>query len=159
MRNGTVLDLRRRDMANDELEQRRHAPVLGPGGIGCHPALLGRAVEDGEIELLLGRVQRREQVEHLVGDLGRAGVGAVDLVNDHDGAKPHFERLRHHEFGLRQRPLGGVDQHQSAVDHIEDALDLAAEIGVAGRIDDIDPRIVPDQRGCLGENGNAPLAL
>ena len=75
------------------------------------------------------------------------------------GLKPHFERLRHHEFGLRQRPLGGVDQHQRAVDHIEDALDLAAEIGVAGRIDDVDPGVVPNQRGRLGEDGDAALAL
>ena len=75
------------------------------------------------------------------------------------GSQPHLERLRHHELGLRQRPLGGVDQHQCAIDHIEDALDLAAEIGVARRIDDIDPGVVPNQRGRLGENGDAALAL
>ena len=61
---------------------------LGPAAVGRHPALLGRAVEDREIELLLGRVERREQVEHLVGDLGRTGVGAIDLVDDHDGPSP-----------------------------------------------------------------------
>ena len=75
------------------------------------------------------------------------------------GLQAHLERLRHHEFGLRQRPLGGVDQHQGAVHHIENALDLAAEIGVAGRVDDIDPGVVPDQRGRLGEDGDAALAL
>ena len=75
------------------------------------------------------------------------------------GLQPHLERLGDHEFGLRQRPLGGVDQHQGAVNHVEDALDLAAEIGVARRIDDIDPGVVPDQRGRLGEDGDAALAL
>ena len=64
-----------------------------------------------------------------------------------------------HELGLRQRPFGGVDQHQRAVHHVEDALDLAAEIGVAGRVDDVDPGVLPDQRGRLGEDGDAALAL
>ena len=56
-------------------------------------------------------------------------------------------------------PFGGVDQHQRAVHHVEDALDLAAEIGVAGRIDDIDAGVLPDDRGRLGQDGDAALAL
>ena len=71
-------------MANDQVEQRRHALVLRSGGVGRHPALLGRAVEDREVELLLARVERGEQVEHLVGDLGRPRVRPVDLVDDDD---------------------------------------------------------------------------
>ncbi len=64
-----------------------------------------------------------------------------------------------HELGLRQRTLGGVDQHQRAVDHVQDALDLAAEIGVARRVDDVDAGVVPEDRGRLGEDGDAALAL
>ena len=146
-------------MADDEIEQRRHALVFGPLGTGRHPALLGRAVQDREIELLLGRIQRREQVENLVGDFGGAGVGAIDLVDDDDGFQPHLERLDDDEFGLRQRPFGGVDQDQRAVDHVEDALDLAAEIGVAGGVDDVDAGVLPDQRSGLGQDGDAPFAL
>ena len=40
--------------------------------------------------------------------------------------------LGEHELGLRHRAFGGVDQQEHAVDHAEDALDLAAEVGVAG---------------------------
>ena len=103
-----------------------------------HPALLGRAVEDREVELLVGRVERGEQVEHLVEHFGRPRVRAVDLVDHDDRLEAELERLGDHELGLRQRALGGVDQHQRAVDHVEDALDLAAEIGVARRVDDVD---------------------
>ena len=91
--------------------------------------------------------------------IGRPRVGAVDLVDDDDGLEPDLERLGHHELGLRQRPFGGIDQHQSAIDHVEDALDLAAEIGVARRVDDIDARVLPEDRGHLGEDGDAALAL
>ncbi len=121
--------------------------------------MLGRAIEDREIELFLGRVERREQVEHRVGDFGRPGIGAIDLVDDDDGLQAHLERLGDDEFGLRQRAFGGIDQHQRAVHHVENALDLAAEIGVAGRVDDIDPGVLPDQRGGLGEDGDAALAF
>ena len=153
------LDRRRGDVTDHEVEQRRHPLVLGACWIGRHPALLGGAVKDGEIELLFGRIERGEQIEDLVGDFARAGVGAVDLVDEHDGLETHFQRLGDDEFRLRQRSLGGIDQHQSAIDHVEDALDLAAEIGMAGRVDDIDARVLPDERGRLGEDGDATLPL
>ena len=53
----------------------------------------------------------------------------------------------------------GIDQHQRAIHHVEDALDLAAEIGVAGGIDDVDAGVFPLHRGRLGQNGDAALAL
>ena len=146
-------------MADDEVEQRRHALVLGALGGGRHPALLGGSVENGEIELLFAGVERGEQVEHRIGDFRRPGIGAIDLVDDDDGLQPHLERLGDHELGLRQRPFGGVDQDQGAVHHVKDALDLAAEIGMAGRIDDIDAGVLPDQRGGLGQDRDAALAL
>ena len=67
--------------------------------------------------------------------------------------------LDDHELGLRQRAFGGVDQHQRAVDHAEDALDLTAEVGVARRVDDVDAGVVPQDRCRLGEDGDAALAL
>ncbi len=60
---------------------------------------------------------------------------------------------------MRQRALGRVHQHQRAVDHVENALDLAAEVGVAGSIDDIDAGVFPDHRSRLGQDGDAALAL
>ena len=92
---------------------------------------------------------------HLV----RAGVGAVHLVDHHDRMQPAGQRLADHELGLRQHALGGVHQHDGAVHHVQDALDLAAEIGVAGGVDDVDAGAVPDHRGALGEDGDAALAL
>ena len=132
---------------------------FGPSGRFRHPALLGRAVQNRKIELLLAGVERREQIEHLVDDFGRARVGAVDLVDDDDRLQADLQRLGDHELGLRQRAFGGIDQHQRAVDHVEDALDLAAEIGVARRIDDVDAGVLPLHRCRLGENGDAALAL
>ena len=132
---------------------------FGPVGRARHPALLGRAVEDGKVELLVGGVERGEEIEDLVDDLARPRVGLVDLVDADDRLQADLQRLADHELGLRHRPFGRVDQHDRAVDHRQDALDLAAEIGVAGRVDDVDAHVLPHDRGRLGENGDAALAL
>jgi hypothetical protein len=145
-------------MAQDQVEQRRHVVLRAVRLLG-HPAFLGRAVEDREIELLFVGIERGEEVEHVVDDFLVALVGPVDLVDGDDRLQADLEGLRQHELGLRHRPFGGVHQQHGAVDHVEDALDLAAEIGVAGGVDDVDAHVVPGHRRDLGENGDAALAL
>ena len=151
-------DLGRLDVLEHQVEQRRHV-LFRPVGRIRHPALLGRAVDDREVELLVGGVERGEQVEALVDDFARPRVGLVDLVDADDRPQADLQRLADDELGLRHRPFGGVDQHDRAVDHRQDALDLAAEIGVAGRVDDVDAHVLPHHRGRLGEDGDAALAL
>ena len=56
-------------------------------------------------------------------------------------------------------PSLGVDEQQHAVDHREAPLDLAAEVGVAGRVDDVDLHAAVPDRGVLGEDRDALLAL
>ena len=70
-----------------------------------------------------------------------------------------LERLAQHEAGLRQRALGRVDEQQHAVDHRQPALDLAAEVRVPGRVDDVELRVAVLDRGVLGEDRDALLAL
>ena len=60
---------------------------------------------------------------------------------------------------MRLRALGGIDDQQHAIDHLHDALDLAAEVGVAGGIDDVDGVAAPVDRGVLGLDGDALFAF
>ena len=92
-------------------------------------------------------------------DLVRPGIGAVDLVHHHDRVEAAGQRLADHELGLRQHPLGGVHQHDGAVHHVQDALHLAAEIGVAGGVYDVDSDVFPGHRGAFGQDRDAALAL
>ena len=124
-------------MADDRLEQRRQvalADVVGEARIAGAAA----GVERREIELLVIGLEVEEQLEHLVEHFGGARVGAVDLVDDDDRLEAERKRLAGDELGLRHRAFGGIDQQDDAVDHRQDALDLGAEIGVAGRVDDVD---------------------
>ncbi len=145
-------------MRQDQLEERREIAARR-GQIGDRPAAAARGEHGREIELRLGRVEDGEEVEDLVVDLARPRVRAVDLVDHDDRAQALAQRLAEHELGLRHRPFGGVDQHQDAVDHAEDALDLAAEIGVARGVDDVDAHAAPHDRGAFRQDRDAALAL
>ena len=68
-------------------------------------------------------------------------------------------RPSQHEARLRQRAFGGVDQQERAVGHHQRALDLAAEVGVAGRVDDVDLHVLVANAAVLRENRDAALAL
>ena len=106
--------------------------------------------------VVVNKVDRPD--EHFLG----AAVLAVDLVDHDDRLESQRERLAGDELGLRHRPFGAVDQQDHPIDHRQDALDLAAEIGVAGGIDDVDVGggavvVVPLDAGALGQDGDPAL--
>ena len=75
------------------------------------------------------------------------------------GGSLRFERLHQHVARLRQRTFARVDQQHDAVDDLQRALDFAAEVAVAGRVDDVDLDVVIADAGGLGQNRDAALAL
>ena len=127
---------RRRDRGQERLEQRQQVGahlVLGQR----RPALAGAAIDDRELDLLLVGIEIEEEVVDLRDDFGDARVRAVDLVDHEDDREALRERLAQHEARLRQRTFGGVDQEDYTVDHGQAALDFTAEVGVAGRVDEV----------------------
>ena len=52
-----------------------------------------------------------------------------------------------------------INEEDHTVDHAENPLHLATEIGVSRGIDDIDVIVTPGNRSVLGKNGNTPLFL
>ena len=128
-------------------------------GVGRRPTRARVRVDDRELDLVLVGAEVDEQLVRLVDDLRDARVGPVDLVDDEDHRQVRFERLAQHEARLRQRPFARVDEQEHAVDHREPALDLAAEVGVTGRVDDVERDVAVPHRGVLGEDRDALLAL
>ena len=100
-----------------------------------------------------------EQIEHLIENILRSGAVTVDFVDDDHRPEPVVEGLAQHEAGLRHRPLKGVDEQQAAIGHFEDPLDLAAEVGMAWRIDEVDAYVPVPDRDVFGQDGDAALAL
>ncbi len=159
--------MRHGNRVDDGVEQRPQI-LAGLVQVGGRRPQLGVGVEHGKVELVFGRVEVDEQVVDLVQHFLRARVGTVDLVDDQDRRQLGFQRLAQHVARLRQRAFAGVHQQHHAVHHLERALDFAAEVAVAGRVDDVDldfgsvarawRRMVEDG-GVLGQDGDAALAL
>ncbi len=152
------IDVRRRAMFHDGFEQGLHV-ALAHRRFQSREAAQCRGINDGEIQLFVGCAQTIEQVEGLIQHPARPRFVAVDLVDDHDRPQPMFEGLLRYKTRLRHGAIDRIDEQQHTVDHGEHALDLAAEIGVPRRIDDVDAIVAPGDRGILGENRDAALAL
>ena len=112
-----------------------------------------------ELELLVVRAEIRHQVEAVVVSLLGIGTGAVDLVHDNHDGKARLDSVAQHEARLGHGTLECVDEKQRAVSHLEDALDLAAEVGMARGVDDVDLHALVLDGDVLRQNGDAALAL
>ena len=146
------------DVLEDAVEQIgdvccRLLPVLG------HPALLCRAVDNGEVELILRCIEVAHEVEHHLIHLFGAAVGLIDFVDDDDRLQANLQGFLQHEARLRHRSFEGIDEQQAAVGHVQDALHLAAEVRVARRVDDVYLRVLVVDADVLREDGDASLAL
>ena len=75
------------------------------------------------------------------------------------GFSPSFSALESTNLVCGITDFGRVHQQHHAIHHREDALYLAAEIGMARRVHGVDARAVPFDRGAFGQNGDAALAL
>src|SRR5690625_1191530 len=87
------------------------------------------------------------------------GIAPVYLVDYNERLEPDLQVLPGHEPGLWHLTLCRIDEEDHPIDHPEDSLDLAAEIGVTRGIDDIDLMIAPPDRGVLRDDRDPPLPL
>ena len=155
VRRGDVLQQRFEDGENVR------ARLLKLPGRGTGPAA---GVEDREIEGLVVGAQFDEEVEYFIEHGMGPGVGAVDFVDDDDRAKLVLECFFENEAGLGHRALGGVHQEEHAVGHAENAFDFAAEVGVAGGVDEVDLDGLAVGAGVIdgdvfGQNGDSAFAF
>ena len=153
------IDRGRRRVRDDDFEKRVHAgspaPLLRCMGVAAER---GR-VHHGEVELPLARPEPVEEVEGAVQHPLRAGAVAVHLVDGDDGVETPPERLLGHEAGLGHGALHRVHEQEHRIDHREHPFHLAAEVGVTGRVDDVDAPPPPVDRRGLGKDRDAALAL
>ena len=150
--------LRARHLFDDHLKQGGHVGA-GSGGVQGGIAVPGGGIAHGEVQLVVVGAQFNEQVQHLVHHFCGTGAGPVDLVEHHQGLLAQGQRLFQNEPGLGHTALEGVHQQQHAVHHLQHALHLAAKVGVAGGVHNVDLDIVIHHRRILGQDGDAPLPL
>ena len=119
----------------------------------------GVGVEHRKIQLVFGGFQVDEKIVDFVEDFRSARIAAIDFVEHNNGQKMSVERLLQYVARLRQWAFARVHQQQDAIDHFQRALDFSAEITVAGRVDDIDLRVLIEERRVFRQDGDAALAF
>ena len=153
-----AIDGGRRDVGDDGFKERGHVTTADVG-IVAGVAVQARGVNDGEVELFVGGAEAVKEVKGFVQYPVGTRAGAVDFVDDDDGMQSHVEGFLGDEAGLWHRAIHGVHQQENAVNHGEDALDFAAEVGVSGGIDDVDLVVFPADGGVFRHDGDAAFAF
>src|ERR1700722_2450523 len=149
---------RRGDTFHDGLKQRKQILRAVPD-LPVRDTLARIRVDDRKIKLVFGGVQIDKQIIDFVEHFFGARIRAVDLVQHDHRRQLGRQRFLQYIARLRQRPFAGVDEHHNAIHHAQCALDFAAKIAVAGRVNNVDLRVVKKKRGILRENGDPALAL
>ena len=75
------------------------------------------------------------------------------------GRRPHSNALRSTKRVCGSGPSAASTSSRHAVGHLQDAFDLAAEVGVARRVDDVDLGAADVQGDVLGQDGDAAFAF
>jgi hypothetical protein len=141
-------------MAGEQIGQRGGEVDVGlavrrePGGAGAEPAC--RAHRDDGRRQPLGDAPQHALVR---------GATTVDLVHEDEGGDAQPLQRPHQHAGLRLHTLDGGDDQHRAVEHAQDPFDLGDEIGVAGRVDQVDRDAVDDERHDGGLDRDAALPL
>ena len=152
------IDIGSGDFLENRVEQRNHVHVAVISLV-TGIAVNGRSVDDGEVKLFVGSAKFDHQIEHLVDGAFRVGVGTVDLVHDDDDAQAAFQSMGQNETRLRLGALVSVNDEQCAIGHVQNALDLAAEVGMARGVDDVDLHALVRNSNVLGKDGDAALTF
>ena len=155
------IDLGSGHVVDNHVEQRIHVHVAIIGvkaGKAVHSACVNHVLH-GEFELFVGSAQVGHEVEAVVIRLLGIGTRAVDLIDDDHDRKAGVDGMTQHEPGLGHRTLKRIDQQQGTIRHAQHALDLAAKIGMARGIKNVNLHALVLDGDVLGQDGDAALAL
>ncbi len=154
---------RRRNVVDNRIENRTHR-LAGNIQIGRGPTLTGGSVNDGKIQRLIIGVKLHQQIEYFINHIMRPGIGTIHLIDHHHRTQFILQSLIQHKPRLRHRPIERIHQQQHPIGHFQYPLHLAAKIGVAGRVNDVDFIFNALRRGIINsaifaENRNAAFPL
>ncbi len=104
-----------------------------------------------------GQLDRRHAGPEGLADLGQGAVEvgplAVELVDDDDPGHPELRGGPPGVLGLRLHTVGGADDDHGQVDVGQRGHHLAGEVGVPGRVEQVDLDPVDREGGQAGRDG------
>ena len=151
------------------LDVRRHDPLVAFREHLGHPSaergvLSAREGEGGgaRAERVRGS-DRYDRLRQALGDVPHhtlvAGAGSVDLVHEHERRNAQPLQGTHQDAGLRLHALDGRDHEDRAVEHAQHTFHLRNEVGMAGRVDQVDLHVLQRERRDGRPDRDAALPL
>ena len=101
--------------------------------------------------------RRRQSIGDLLQNAIGIGSGAVGLVHEDQRRDAQPLQRAHQQRRLRLHALDGRDHEHDAVQDFQHAVDLRDEVGVAGRIDQVDRDVVDRERHDGGSDRDPTL--
>ena len=121
--------------------------------------LTAGAEQHGRIKLILGGVQIQQKFQNLIHNLVDTLVGTIDLINHNDNTMTQLQSFAQNKTGLRHGAFGGIHQQNNAVDHLQNTFNLAAKVGVARGINNINFGVFILDSRVFCQNGNSALSF
>ena len=148
MKSAVKLSLGSGNFADNSVEQRLHISACFVVILGCVAVARG-SVNYREFKLILVGAELDKEVENLVDYFLGTRAGTVDFVEHNQRLFAEAESLFEHESRLGHTALKSVYEQNNAVYHLQNTLNLAAEIGVSGGVHDVDFNSVVKHGGGL----------
>ena len=146
---------------DNHVEKREHV-VIVIIWIKASVAVNARSKDDvlhGELKLLIGCAKVHHKVKRIVDNSLWTSAVAVNLVNNHHDRKTCINGVTQNKARLWHRTLSCIDQQKRTVSHLQNTLYLAAEVGVARGINNVNLDALVLNRDILCQNSNSALTL
>ena len=127
--------------------------------VSTHPVIFGRAVDNGEVQLIFRCIKAEHQVKNHFVYFVRAAVGLIYLINHHNGFQTDFQCLLQNETGLWHRAFESIYQQNTAISHIQHTLNFATEVAVSRSINYINFGAVVVDGNVFGKNRYTTFAF
>ena len=92
-------------------------------------------------------------------NLINACVATVNFVDDNDGLQVQFQSLLQDKASLGHWPFNRIDEQDTAISHVQNALNLTAEVSMSRSVDNIDLDTTIDDSSIFSENGDTALTF
>ena len=146
------------DIVLDRLKQRLQIDTFHIRAVTGSACSAG-AEKHRAVELFVGGPEIHEKLKDLIDDFCDTSIGAIHLIDHDDEHQAELQRSGENESRLRHGTFCRVHKEENTVCHLQNAFHLAAEIGVSGRVDDVDLDVFIHTGAVFGEDRNASLAL
>ena len=88
----------------------------------------------GTFQLFVIGVKLYKKIKNFIRDFIKSGVGSIYFINHNNNTMVHFKSLLKHKSRLRHRTFSSVNKQNNTVYHLQNTLNLSAEISVTRRI-------------------------